>query len=164
MACLPPAPEDSTRGDLGMNGSYLVFRQLSQDVTSFWRYCDAADATARRRVERRGADAARREDGGTMAGRCAAREVAGEGRPARSATRTISCITREGDAHGLKCPIGAHIRRTNPRDSLEPDPGSDRSIEVGKRHRVIRRGRAYGAPVASSMDAADVLAAGDSAR
>ncbi len=68
-----------------------------------------------------------------------------------------------GDEDGLKCPIGSHIRRTNPRDSLEPDPGSDRSIEVGKRHRLIRRGRSYGTPVANSMEAADVLATGDAA-
>jgi hypothetical protein len=38
------------------------------------------------------------------------------------------------DSHGFKCPIGAHIRRTNPRDSLDPEPGSARSIEIGKRH------------------------------
>ena len=63
-----------------MNGSYLVFRQLSQDVTSFWRYCDeqtrqhdgTSNAAARTRLAVK--------DGGTMAGRCAAREVAGEGR------------------------------------------------------------------------------------
>lgn len=56
------------------------------------------------------------------------------------------------DRHGFKCPIGAHIRRTNPRDSLEPNPDSEQSIEVGKRHRILRRGRTYGAPVADSME------------
>ena len=27
-----------------MNGSYLVFRQLSQDVTAFWQFVDETDA------------------------------------------------------------------------------------------------------------------------
>jgi Dyp-type peroxidase family len=156
------APEDPARRDLGMNGSYLVFRQLSQDVTAFWRYCD---------------DQTRQRDGASNAAgrvRLAAKMVGRwpGGAPLVKSPDTDDLALSneneflyhgEGDAQGLKCPIGAHIRRTNPRDSLEPDPGSDRSIEVGKRHRIIRRGRAYGAPVASSLDAADVLAAGSSA-
>ena len=48
------------------------------------------------------------------------------------------------DPHGLRCPKGSHIRRTHPRDSLDPDPGTDASIAVGKRHRIARRGRQYG--------------------
>jgi len=162
IGLLPHAPEDSTRGDLGMNGSYLVFRQLSQDVTSFWRYCDeqtrqrdgASNAAARTRLA---AKMVGRWPGGAPLVKSPEKDD-----PAFSGENDF-LYHAEGDVHGLKCPIGAHIRRTNPRDSLEPDPGSDRSIEVGKRHRVIRRGRAYGAPVVSSMDAADVLAAGDRA-
>jgi deferrochelatase/peroxidase EfeB len=52
----------------------------------------------------------------------------------------------ETDRHGLGCPIGAHVRRANPRDTLDPAPGTDRSIAVNKRHRLLRRGRNYGAP------------------
>lgn len=48
------------------------------------------------------------------------------------------------DRHGLRCPIGAHARRSYPRDSLDPNPGSPQSIEVGNRHRLLRRGRQYG--------------------
>lgn len=159
---LPRAPEDSSRGDLGMNGSYLVFRQLSQDVTSFWRYCDeqtrqrdgTSNAAARTRLA---AKMVGRWPGGAPLVKSPEKDD-----PAFSSENDF-LYHSEGDVHGLKCPIGAHVRRTNPRDSLEPDPGSDRSIEVGKRHRVIRRGRPYGAPVVNSMDAADVLAAGDSA-
>jgi deferrochelatase/peroxidase EfeB len=64
---------------------------------------------------------------------------------------------RSGDADGFRCPIGSHIRRSNPRDALQPEPGSDRSIEVGNRHRIIRRGRSYGPPVAASMDPRDII-------
>jgi deferrochelatase/peroxidase EfeB len=49
------------------------------------------------------------------------------------------------DPHGLKCPIGAHIRRSNPRDSLEPDEKA--SLKATNRRRILRRGRAYGPPL-----------------
>lgn len=45
------------------------------------------------------------------------------------------------DPEGLRCPFGAHIRRANPRDSL--DPGSQDQIDISNRHRIIRIGRAY---------------------
>ena len=32
-------------------------------------------------------------------------------------------LTTGADPEGLRCPIGAHVRRSNPRDSLDPDPG-----------------------------------------
>ena len=53
----------------------------------------------------------------------------------------------EDDPRGVRCPVGSHIRRSNPRDSLDPDPGSDRSFEVNRRHRIVRRGREYGPPL-----------------
>ena len=40
------------------------------------------------------------------------------------------------DARGLKCPLGAHARRTNPRDS--------KIIGVARMHRIIRRSSSYG--------------------
>jgi deferrochelatase/peroxidase EfeB len=47
------------------------------------------------------------------------------------------------DGSGLACPIGAHIRRANPRDAIGPDP--DTALRLSKMHRIIRRGRPYGA-------------------
>jgi deferrochelatase/peroxidase EfeB len=44
-----------------------------------------------------------------------------------------------GDRLGLRCPFGAHIRRTNPRD----DP-SGPTLEQVRRHRIIRRATPYG--------------------
>lgn len=44
------------------------------------------------------------------------------------------------DSSGFSCPIGAHIRRTNPRDALGWDG------QMSRRHRIIRRGIPYGAP------------------
>jgi Dyp-type peroxidase family len=47
----------------------------------------------------------------------------------------------DGDAAGYGCPIGAHIRRANPRNSL-PFSGA-----LVNRHRLIRRGLPYGPPL-----------------
>ena len=45
---------------------------------------------------------------------------------------------RTADPDGLRCPLGAHIRRSNPRDAL----GFDGKLSF--RHRIIRRGMPYG--------------------
>jgi deferrochelatase/peroxidase EfeB len=45
------------------------------------------------------------------------------------------------DPEAVRCPFGAHIRRANPRDSLEP--GSQDQIDISNRHRIIRIGRQY---------------------
>jgi deferrochelatase/peroxidase EfeB len=47
------------------------------------------------------------------------------------------------DVRGLRCPLGAHVRRANPRDALDPRPGSDASQAVTDRHRLLRRGRVF---------------------
>jgi deferrochelatase/peroxidase EfeB len=45
------------------------------------------------------------------------------------------------DPQGLHCPYGAHIRRSNPRDSFHP--GSADQIDISNRHRIVRVGRPY---------------------
>jgi Dyp-type peroxidase family len=42
------------------------------------------------------------------------------------------------DPDGRRCPLGAHVRRSNPRDALD-DAG-----KLSLRHRMIRRGMPYG--------------------
>ena len=59
-APLPAAEDAPGRRDLGRNGSYLVFRQLRQDVRGFWHFLQR-QATATRR---RGARWPRRWSGG----------------------------------------------------------------------------------------------------
>lgn len=50
------------------------------------------------------------------------------------------------DPDGLACPVGAHVRRTNPRDALKPYP-SPQSLSMSEAHRLLRRGRVYGRPL-----------------
>ncbi len=49
----------------------------------------------------------------------------------------------DDDAQGMACPVGAHVRRANPRDMDGFFDG-----KLSDRHRIIRRGRAYGPPLA----------------
>ena len=153
---LPNAPDADNRRDLGMNGTYVVFRQLGQDVHAFWNYCaDAAPgAFAGDKVQSCVALASK------MVGRWpsgAPLVNSPDADDPRLADDNAFVYVGSGDIDGLKCPIGSHVRRCHPRDALDPEPGSERSIEVGKRHRIIRRGRAYGRAVAASMDPRDIV-------
>ncbi|MBI5131662.1 MAG: cytochrome P450 [Rhodopseudomonas palustris] len=47
----------------------------------------------------------------------------------------------QDDPQGLHCPFGAHIRRANPRDSLQPDDPMQQQLTA--RHRLLRRGRSF---------------------
>ena len=47
------------------------------------------------------------------------------------------------DPEGLRCPLGAHVRRANPRDSLDlKDP--EQAFDRVQRRRLLRRGRSFG--------------------
>lgn len=151
----PDLPDRDGRGDLGCNGSYLVFRQLSQDVRAFWQRLDAAARGDLRECIALAAKMVGRWPGGAPLVKSPDRDD-----PAMAEDDDF-LYYRSDDPHGLRCPIGAHIRRTNPRDALDPAPGSDRSIEVGLRHLLLRRGRTYGAPLADTLDPADLLAAAE---
>jgi deferrochelatase/peroxidase EfeB len=72
--------------------------------------------------------------------------------PGRGKSRTISGLEEinafrfSGDPRGMRCPVGAHIRRANPRDGLAG--GANRT----RRHRMIRRGMPYGPPAHGDED------------
>jgi deferrochelatase/peroxidase EfeB len=52
--------------------------------------------------------------------------------------RNNNFLYGKGDAKGHLCPVGAHIRRANPRDALKL------SAQLVSRHRMLRRGITYG--------------------
>jgi Dyp-type peroxidase family len=153
---LPRDGAGSGRTDLGRNGSYLVFRQLRQDVGAFWRFVDGTT----RRPDGSSDPSARLRLAAKMVGRWpsgAPLTLAPDADdPALAEANDFAY--HEHDRRGTRCPIGSHIRRSNPRDSLDPGPGTERSFEVNRRHRILRRGREYGPPL--TMD--EALQGGDS--
>ena len=47
------------------------------------------------------------------------------------------------DPDGFACPLGAHVRRTNPRAVLKPYPTAQ-SLSMSEAHRLLRRARVFG--------------------
>ena len=126
--------------DLGLNGSYLVFRQLAQDVAKFWKFLDRATRDANGVSN----PAARERLGAKFVGRwqSGAPLVLSPEKddPALMNENNFAYFTT--DAGGIACPIGSHIRRANPRDSLGLDART--ALNSANRHRILRRGRSYG--------------------
>ncbi len=132
--------------DLRRNGTYLVLRQLEQDVPAFNDFVAKA-ATLLRGGE--DMDDKKEWVAARLVGRCPG------GKPLAFPpldSRTKNPLSEHKSANdflyyhedrfGLECPIGSHIRRANPRDTKGPDP--DTALRLSKMHRVIRRGRMYG--------------------
>ncbi len=130
--------------DLGFNGSFLVIRQLEQDVEAFNAYL-ASEAT--RLKHRLGPPYQVDEDflAAKLMGRW--RNGAPLVRSPYSQSASADIIADNSfelgfeDPEGLRCPFGAHIRRANPRDSL--NPGSTDQVAITNRHRIMRIGRKY---------------------
>lgn len=153
---MPEGPTDATGQGFGRNGTFLVFRQLHQDVVRFWIYvAQQAAAKGNAPVELAAKMVGRWPDGTPL--------VESPTGP-KSTLQTHDRFVYAGhqshpDPFGLHCPIGSHIRRTNPRDSLNDDP--QRSLELSNQHRIIRRGRSYGTPLVADMDPMKLMAASD---
>ncbi|MGB6939861.1 MAG: peroxidase [Xanthobacteraceae bacterium] len=119
-------------GRFTLNGTYLAVRQIQQDVKAFESF-EAAIS---------------RPGGSTICEKMMGRSKNGlpllwkGGQNAKVSDSTADAFRyRVEDANGFACPIGAHIRRVNPRDSIGIDVQS--SIKSTKLHRLLRRGRPY---------------------
>lgn len=121
--------------DLGRHGSYLVMRQLEQHVERFHSYLgDQANARGVDPDDLAAELVGRRRDGTSLA----------IGAPAERGRRND--FGYEHDGLGLGCPLGAHVRRANPRDSTRDGSTSarEKALRSANRHRILRRGRPYG--------------------
>ena len=148
---------DLPEADLGRNGSYLVMRQLAQDVPGFWNYLDKATGGNDEQRELLAAQmVGRRRDGTPLIHD--RHDIAGSPRK--------NDFSYDDDVNGTSCPLGAHIRRANPRTGDQPHrgqgrlgwllstlgfrrrrdklPGRHDLIASTRFHRLVRRGRAYG--------------------
>ncbi|RUM99557.1 cytochrome P450 [Pseudaminobacter arsenicus] len=126
--------------DFGRNGSFVVIRQLEQHVEQFDNFCCSAAAQVRQRTGNEAIDAewvAAKMVGRWRDGTSLVRNP--NGRPAREPDNDFTYGAE--DPQGLFCPLGSHVRRANPRDSLGPD--RETQLRISKRHRILRRGRTY---------------------
>jgi deferrochelatase/peroxidase EfeB len=188
---------DATR-DVGFNGSFLVIRELEQDVDGFRKYCEAEAARLQHRLPSPyyvtpdfiGAKLIGRwKDGSSLVREpyeSATEHLKKLTDREHQAKRLNSSLSAESvqtdqltrpptnpgsdgaviasapksstfqkttihpdndflfgveDPQALRCPFGAHIRRGNPRDSL--DPGNAEQVGISNRHRITRIGRHY---------------------
>jgi len=130
-----------TRGrrDFGRNGTYLVLRQLHQDVTEFLRFL---------REQAKGDEAEAQRLAAKMVGRwySGAPLVKAPDADREALAGDNDFGYHDSDPLGHSCPIGAHIRRANPRDSVGDASRAtpERALAESRHHRLIRRGRVYG--------------------
>jgi Dyp-type peroxidase family len=128
---------DRPAAPLLQSGSYMVVRKLRQNVALFNRFLlNAADG------DRRGAEllaakiVGRWRDGTPLVDS----PEPPEPREDDDDREPDNDFRYADDEHGLRCPIGAHVRRANPRDAL------GFGGRLSARHRMIRRGMPYGPP------------------
>jgi len=152
------ADDAPTKKDLGRNGTYLVMRQLEQDVRKFWQFlCQQAGGNLAE-AGQLGAKMVGRTQAGNPLVLIQEQPIAGMD----SGSVKQNQFTYQSDPAGARCPFGAHIRRSNPRNSDFPE----RRLSVLRKliimlgfgpkgfyddlnssvrfHRILRRGREYG--------------------
>ena len=155
---LPAAEDVPGLRDLGRNGSYLVLRQLRQDVAGFWQALDRyARGHSDTRVQLAQALVGRTLYGESLVGMPYEKIRGNEGPQA-----ALNAFTYGNDPQGTRCPLGAHVRRTNPRNAdlpagkknllsrlwrmlgLNAAARSQDLVASTRFHRLLRRGREYG--------------------
>jgi Dyp-type peroxidase family len=124
---------------LTQDATYLVLRKLEQDVPKFRRYVEQqAESFARVLPDGLPAGATSQE---FMAAKMMGRWKDGSSLvkyPDGPGGDPSNAFGYAEDPAGARCPLGAHVRRTNPRDSL------GFGGKTMSRRRLIRRGIPYG--------------------
>ena len=138
---------------LAHNGTFMVYRKLHENVGSFNRFLDKQSETYSGSKELLAAKfAGRWRDNGAPvviapddASKAewdkyyASADFAGK-------KKLLIDFTYNNDIDGAKCPLSAHIRRINPRGSLEfgVKDAFERPGALVDRRRILRRGLPYG--------------------
>jgi deferrochelatase/peroxidase EfeB len=176
---LLPALDQPQKKDLGRNGTYVVMRQLEQDVRGFWQFVDGA-AKSNPDERRRLAEAmVGRAMNGSPLVPLQNTPIDGIGEDEKD--RGYNQFTYASDPLGALCPLGSHIRRANPRNADFPNlvkgmishliqtfgfgrkSPRDDLMSATRFHRLVRRGREYGAGL-SPQDALQPKPADESER
>jgi Dyp-type peroxidase family len=139
--------------NFGINGSYMVVRELQQRVGAFWKSLE--DNAARIRAHD---PAATHITADWLAERVIGRNKdghllcpGGSLPPDKYGLPDNTFAFKERDPDSLGCPIGSHVRRANPRDGLAKDMAARKTLlDAANNHRILRRGRKYGTPLADT--------------
>jgi Dyp-type peroxidase family len=119
---------------LGINGTYMAYRKIHQNVATFRKYLEEKGKEYAGGKEKLAAKLAGRWRDGTPV------ELSpDQPDPAlvKDQQRNTN-FTYGNDAGGVRCPVGGHIRRMNPRDAF----GFNGALV--NRRRIMRRGLPYG--------------------
>jgi Dyp-type peroxidase family len=119
---------------LGRNGTFMVYRKLHQNVATFRNYLNEKGKFYAGGKEKLAAKFVGRWRDGTPI------ELSPDKpNPSIVADKNRNTdFTYAGDPAGVRCPIGAHLRRVHPRDAFGFNGG------LVNRRRIMRRGLAYG--------------------
>lgn len=128
---LPVAPVPHL---LAQNGTFMVYRKLHENVATFRNYLEEHGSRYAGGKEKLAAKFVGRWQDGTPL------EISPD-RPDQTLVQDPQRNTKftyGNDLEGARCPIGAHIRRTNPRDAFGFNG------QLVNRRRIMRRGLPYG--------------------
>jgi Dyp-type peroxidase family len=132
-AGLPDAPA----APFDRNGTFMVYRKLRTDVAAFRSFIEETGKLYPGGPEMLAAKIVGRwRDGTPLVSSPDAPD------PELTSGDRVNDFSYASDPQGLRCPLGAHVRRANPRDMDGFFGGL-----LTNRHRIIRRGRTYGAPL-----------------
>ena len=162
------AEDASEKKDIGRNGTYLVMRDLQQDVRRFWQFLNKHAHGNATFMEKLASAMVGRTHTGDPLVPIQREPIAGIGPEANEVRQNQ--FTYDSDPEGIGCPFGAHVRRANPRNTdypgrpatllskvvtmlgFGPKGFRDDLISSVRYHRILRRGREYG-PGLSPQDA-----------
>jgi deferrochelatase/peroxidase EfeB len=157
---LLPAEDAPEKRDLGKNGTYLVMRQLHQDVARFWKFLSDQTQGDANEIEKLASAMVGRTRTGDPLVPVQPEPISGIG-PDPDEIRQNQ-FTYDADPAGARCPFGAHVRRANPRNTdfpgkprwlipklitmlgFGPKGFRDDLMSSVRYHRILRRGREYG--------------------
>jgi Dyp-type peroxidase family len=154
---LDPGPDSAANPAWTVDGSYLVFRRLRQDVAGFERHVSeltqalgwSIDLTGAKLVGRYKSGAPieqRKFQPGPYTPPSTDPGDPDHGNPGLGNNSSLNNnFEFRDDLRGAFCPLASHIRKTYPRDEVTP-AGPENSESSTQKRRLLRRGIPYGPP------------------
>ena len=132
-----PAPHD-----LGVNGTFIAFRKATQDVAGFRDYLGQGAATLWGQDNHDNRERLAAKIVGRWRSGCPlALSPEQDDHDIADDPRRVNDFDYSDDPDGMKCPLGAHTRRTNPRATKLTT-----TTDVNRK-RLLRRGLEFGPPL-----------------